>query len=348
MEIVTRPLVSIVIPVYNAEQYLDECMLSVLGQTYSKLDIILVDDGSRDKSSDMCDEYIKKDSRVQVLHKENGGLLSAWMAGVGISKGDHLVFVDSDDWIETNMIEELVSHSDGSDGEIICSNYIIEKMEKQKSIKVKQSMPPGVYDRGRIEAELFPKLLGEETRRVHSSRCMKLISKELIMKNMQYVNQQITMGEDLSIMFPVMLDARRIVILEEGYFYHYRFVDASMAHKYNSRLHEKIALLVNTLYQTIEKKVFKPLMKKMFVEGLKKEYIYLLFIVLKNELRGPGKDLVMRIQSILQSAKDSMGLKDVTINVSGRANKLLYRIWINPNIINITLGRIAIKIFDKV
>lgn len=342
-----KPLVSIIIPVYNAEQYLNECMESVLHQTYSELDIVLVDDGSKDGSSGMCDEYAKNDSRIRVLHKENGGLMSAWMAGVRVAKGDYLAFVDSDDWIELNMMEELINYIDSSYKEIICSNYIIEKTEKKQSIKVKQSMQPGIYGREAIEKSLFPQMLGMEERRIHSSRCMKLISKALITENMQYVNQQITMGEDLSIMFPAILDAERIVVVEEGFFYHYRFVDASMAHKYNPKLHEKISLLYKTLWQVIEKKISNPDKRKMFLEGLKKEYIFLLFLVLKNELRGPGKNLVLRIQDILKNAKEENALEKVNVDISGKANKLLYFIWKNPNVIRVTIGRIVIKIFDR-
>lgn len=341
------PIVSIVIPVYNVEQYLDECMESILQQTYSKLDIILVDDGSKDHSSEMCDKYAKKDSRIQVLHKENGGLVSAWIAGVKISKGDYLVFVDSDDWVDLNMIEELVKHSIGSSKEIICSNYVIEKLEKQKSIKVKQSMKPGVYEREQLEKELFPQLLGNEVRRVHASRCMKLISKELIMQNLQYTNQQVTMGEDLNIMFAAMLDMERLVVLEEGYFYHYRLVDTSMAHKYNPKMYEKVRLLGKTLQDIIEKKISSQDKKRSFLEGLRKEYIFLLFFVLKNELRGPGKGLVTRIQTILRDAKEEMQLEQVMIEVTGKANRLLYFIWQKPDTISVTIGRIAIKLFDR-
>lgn len=340
------PLVSIIIPVYNVEQYLDQCMETVLGQTYSNLDIILVDDGSKDKSSQMCDEYAAKDNRVQVLHKENGGLISAWTAGVKSALGDYLAFVDSDDWIEKNMIEELVKCSNGS-SEIICSNYIIEKMEKQQSIKVKQSMKPGIYERVEIEKQLFSTMLGMEERRIHSSRCMKLISKELIVDNIQHVNNEVTMGEDLNIMFPAMLDANRIVVLEEGFFYHYRFVDASMVHKYNPKMNDKIHILGKALQQTIEKKISNPKEKNMLLEGLKKEYIFLLFIVLKNELRGPGKGVTSRIQKILNSAKQEMKLHEVDVQVSGKANQLLYFIWKNPNTFRVTLGRMAIKIFDR-
>lgn len=341
------PLVSIIIPVYNVEQYLDQCMETVLGQTYFNLDIILVDDGSKDKSFKMCDEYALQDKRVQVLHKENGGLISAWTAGVNMALGEYLVFVDSDDWIEKDMIEELVQYAIGSSAEIICSNYIIEKTTKQQSIKIKQSMKPGIYERDALEKELFPVLLGMEERRIHCSRCMKLISKELIVNNMQYVNAEVTMGEDLNIMFPAMIDAKRIVILEEGFFYHYRFVDASMVHKYNPKLYEKISILGKALQKIIEQKINNPIEKNMYLEGLKKEDIFLLFIVLKNELRGPSKKLISRIQKILNSAKEEMKLDEVKIEVYGRANKLLNFIWQKPNAARITLGRMAIKVFDR-
>ena len=343
-----RPLISIVIPVYNVEQYLDECMNSVLKQTYAHLDIILVDDGSKDNSSKMCDAYGELDSRVQVLHKKNGGLMSAWMAGVEIARGDYLVFVDSDDWIEADMLEELAFHATGSDREIICSNYIIEKTEKAQSIKIKQAMKPGIYDRKAIEQELFPVLLGLEERSIHASRCMKLISRKLIVENLQYLNQQVTMGEDLSIMLPAILDAERIVVLEEGFFYHYRFVNASMAHKYSSNLYEMVSLLENTMQRTIEQKLRSLETRNMFLENLKKEYIFLLFLVLKNELRGPGQGMYARIQHILQDAKYEKQLDGVEIDVTGLANKFLFYIWKKENVFRITIGRLIINIFFSI
>ena len=125
-----QPLISIIIPVYNVEQYLDECMASVLNQTYTNIEVVLVDDGSKDRSPSMCDEYAKKDSRVQVIHKENGGPMSACIAGVEKSKGEYLAFMDSDDWIDLTMMEELVKETSGNEKEMICSNYIIEKMNQ--------------------------------------------------------------------------------------------------------------------------------------------------------------------------------------------------------------------------
>lgn len=101
------PEISIIVPVYNVENYLKKCVDSILSQTYRDIEVILVDDGSTDKSGEICDDYAKKDSRVKVLHKKNGGLSSARNAGIDIAQGNYLGFVDSDDYIEKDMYEIL-------------------------------------------------------------------------------------------------------------------------------------------------------------------------------------------------------------------------------------------------
>lgn len=101
-------LVSIIVPVYKVEKFLDECVQSILNQTYTNLEIILVDDGSPDRCPEMCDEYANRDSRVRVIHQENGGLSSARNAGLEFATGDFIGFVDSDDWIAPEMYEYLV------------------------------------------------------------------------------------------------------------------------------------------------------------------------------------------------------------------------------------------------
>lgn len=342
------PLVSIIIPVYNVEKYLPECMESIIKQTYSKLEIILVDDGSTDKSPALCDDYALKDKRIKVIHKENGGLISAWMAGVRVSLGEYLLFVDSDDWIENVMVEELLTYAVGEVKEVICCNYIMEKVGKKKSIPVKQGMNPGIYERNEIEKNILPYLLGQETRPIHFSRCMKLISRQLVIQNMEYLNYKVTMGEDVTIILPVLLDAERIVILEEGYYYHYRILDSSMAHKYQPDLHKKIRDLGLQLGETVEKKISESGRRKLFLEALKKEYIFLMFYVLKNELRGPGKGRTERIAAITKEEKDIMRLWDTKVEVSGKAGYLLYFIWKKPDIIRVTIGRVVISIFDRV
>ena len=103
-----NPLVSIIVPIYNVEQYLQNCLNSILGQTYGNLEIILVDDGSLDNCSTICDDYKDKDSRVVVIHKKNGGISDARNVGVGMAKGEFLMFVDADDWVEPTYCEKAV------------------------------------------------------------------------------------------------------------------------------------------------------------------------------------------------------------------------------------------------
>ena len=103
-----QPLISIIVPVYKVEPYLRRCVDSILNQTYRNLEVILVDDGSPDNCGSICDAYAKQDSRVKVIHKENGGLSSARNAGLDVMSGAYVGFVDSDDWIEPHMYESLL------------------------------------------------------------------------------------------------------------------------------------------------------------------------------------------------------------------------------------------------
>jgi len=102
-----QPLISVIVPVYKVEAYLDRCVESIVSQTYQNLEIILVDDGSPDNCGRMCDEWAKKDSRIQVIHKENGGLSDARNAGMAVASGEYIGFVDSDDWIDRLFLETL-------------------------------------------------------------------------------------------------------------------------------------------------------------------------------------------------------------------------------------------------
>lgn len=110
-------MVSVIVPVYNCEKYLKKCVTSIINQSYKELEIILVDDGSTDKSGGICDSFKTKDSRIQVIHKENGGVSSARNAGIDRTKGEFICFVDSDDWLPINSIETLIkrAHEDNSD-----------------------------------------------------------------------------------------------------------------------------------------------------------------------------------------------------------------------------------------
>ena len=102
-------LVSVIVPIYGVEEYLEKCINSIITQTYNNLEIVLVDDGSPDRCPKICDEYARKDSRIKVIHKKNGGLSDARNAGIDCACGEYFIFVDSDDWIESTMVEHLLN-----------------------------------------------------------------------------------------------------------------------------------------------------------------------------------------------------------------------------------------------
>lgn len=118
-----KDVISIIVPVYNMEQYLERCMNSIWQQTYTKLEIILVDDGSTDKSPQMCDEYARQDNRIKVVHKQNGGLSDARNAGLAIAGGAYIGYVDSDDWIEPDMYERMYQACTEHDAQVAICRY---------------------------------------------------------------------------------------------------------------------------------------------------------------------------------------------------------------------------------
>lgn len=123
-------LISVIVPVYNVEKYLERCVNSILRQTYEMLEIILVDDGSTDASSKMCDAFAKKDERIKVVHKENGGLSDARNAGLRVASGDYIGYVDSDDWIENDMYETMYRACVENDAPLCVCRYFREYADR--------------------------------------------------------------------------------------------------------------------------------------------------------------------------------------------------------------------------
>lgn len=340
--------ISIIVPVYKAEAYLKRCVDSLVNQTYKEIEIILVDDGSPDGCPALCDAYAKEDVRIRVVHKTNGGLVSAWQAGVRESSGEYLCFVDSDDWVETDMLEGMVpfltaeadsaKESEGSRiKEIVCCNFVINRPSGET--KHYHGLPPGVYEGEKLEGEIKDNLLGHENRRISMSRCMKLFSRSLIEDNMQYCNPQITMGEDVNITLPALLDCERVVIMKEALYYHYFYNDESMVHKYDAKLYEGI----KTLYHTIQN-IYKIKGRSNGAEQADKEYLYLLLLALKNEIRSGAPGYVKRVKAIclaeesrklaeknspLTSEKQGLAA-DGKPEMEDKTNQLLYLVFRKP------------------
>ena len=136
----SQPLISVIVPIYKVEEYLDRCVESLVNQTYKNLEIILVDDGSPDNCPKMCDDWAKKDSRIKVVHKKNGGLSDARNAGFEVATGDIISFIDSDDWIEPEMFETMLSQMEKDDSDIVsCGvNWVEENGSVIRTVTVSE------------------------------------------------------------------------------------------------------------------------------------------------------------------------------------------------------------------
>ena len=139
-----QSVLSVIVPVYNVEKYLDRCIKSIAGQTYTNLEIILVDDGSTDHCREICDEWSRKDTRIQVLHKKNGGLVSARKAGLKTASGQYIAYVDSDDWIEENMYERMMELMLCDHSDIVTSGLIRDY--ENHFVSEKEKIPAGRYE----------------------------------------------------------------------------------------------------------------------------------------------------------------------------------------------------------
>lgn len=208
------PLISVIVPVYNIEQYLERCVDSICGQTYENLEIILVDDGSTDSSGTLCDAFAKKDVRIRVFHKENGGSSSARNLGIAQAKGEYLGFVDSDDYISANMYELLYKAIKEYGAQI--AQVGRDEIDEQGHYMPNICEPP--KEKVFIEAQEFLKEM--LMHRGDCSFCTKLVKKDLFAIDTFPVGE---LNEDFRLMVQFMMHVKGVVSLpEQTYHVFYR------------------------------------------------------------------------------------------------------------------------------
>lgn len=220
-------LISVIVPVYNVEDYLDRCINSIINQTYKNLEIILVDDGSTDSSGIMCDEFALKDNRIRVLHKKNGGVSSARNAGMDIATGDYIGFVDSDDLLELKMFEILIHNAKNFGVEISCCQ--IQTKNVDGSISKAEEGKSKVYRKNEIVDGFF---FDDFIKGFIVSPCNKIILKDIIdCNNIRFKNYSI--AEDFLFIFEVLSFVEKI--------YYDTFVGYYYLHRENSAMTSKFS-----------------------------------------------------------------------------------------------------------
>lgn len=246
------PLLSVIVPVYNMEKYLDRCVNSILSQTFLDMEIILVDDGSTDGSLQVCRRFQEQDSRIRVISKENGGLLKARKIGLSYAKGKLIGFVDSDDWIDADMYAQLVKYMEETGCDLVSSGFVREQ-ELQKPVLKFDHYETGFYSD--LSNSVYPTMLYDRRYREFGLQCTlwnKVFRKHLLDKVYAVVNEEIFYGEDAVVFYQYCLLADSIYIIHNAY-YHYNIRSDSMCASSDARLPYNNYMVYMELYNAFSK-----------------------------------------------------------------------------------------------
>lgn len=233
--------VSVVIPVYNVEEYLCRCVDSVLAQTLSDLEIILVDDGSPDQSPAICDEYAQADARIRVIHKTNGGLASARNAGMRIAQGEYLFFLDSDDWLEPDGLAKLCDVAGTYRVDFVRYRAIRTGwpgLEENAPCRVEEvrELSEGLYDEARMIREVYPRLLATRqlTMGAIVGACGSLYDRSFLTRNGLWFDESVLFSEDLIFSAKVVRAAKRFYFVDAPGVYHYFYNPKSISKSFRA------------------------------------------------------------------------------------------------------------------
>lgn len=204
-------MVSIIIPVYNVQDYLARCVDSVLTQTYTDLEIILVDDGSIDISGDICDEYALHDARVRVIHKENGGLSDARNAGLDVARGNYVAFIDADDYVHPSFVELLLKTINETGAQIAVSTWQeLKDGDKPRKVKTKRPRCTILTQEEAISSVFYQKKLNH-------SACSRIFETQLF-NNLRFPEGMLY--EDLAIIYPLLCKVEKVALINTPMYYY--------------------------------------------------------------------------------------------------------------------------------
>lgn len=265
---------SVVIPVYNVAEYLSKCITSIVEQSYSDMEIILIDDGSTDGSLLICNEAATKDPRINVVSQKNAGVSVARNTGLKMATGDYITFVDSDDWLESDMYERMIEAAASQNfPDLLMCDFTIVFSASTRNIS--SALRRGYYRKREIIIEIFPTLTVTESfgRVPIVSACICLFKKEFIVKNKVQFDANLKFSEDYLFMAACILNMQSFYYLKGDFFYNYRQYDISRSKKYDARwwsnlveLNEKLkSLLANCSDFNFQKQLKLQLLHSVFL-----------------------------------------------------------------------------------
>lgn len=317
-------LFSVIVPIYKVEKYLKRCIDSVLTQTFDDYELILVDDGSTDACPAICDEYAKQDSRIKVIHKENGGLVSARQAGIRIAQGEYVFNLDGDDALLPEALESAQKLIRETGADMVCFGYR-NYMDGQVADLVEDLVDEGLYDREGIQKHIAPKLLSDENmQHIFYFSCMKAVRRELVRKHLLNVDPVISHGEDIACMVPCYLDAETVYMSKKPV-YLYTIRTDSLSSTFKVGQVAQVEAVVSGLHKIKENK------PEGFDEQIARYSCFMCFVILASAAEGDHFGALKTLKTAIQNSLHMEEIKkarfkDITIK-SRIAIFLMKRQW---------------------
>ncbi len=312
-----KPIVSIIVPIYNCEQYIDKCLESILGQTYENIEVICVDDESPDKCPEILDRYAEKDSRLKVVHKKNGGVSNARNDGIKAASGEYIMFVDGDDWIDAVMVSEMLDVAKNKNADVVMCCYVKEFSDHSAESHifngnicfVGQDVQRCIHRRfiGPVKEELSV----PQNCDILITPCMQLLKAEICKKHEFYDIRKLGTFEDGLYQIDVYRDFESFAYVDKP-FYHYRKDnETSITTKYKADLFEKW----QNLYDIIEGKLLEYKLDGEYIEALNNRIALSMIGIGLNETKA-DKSIFKKaafLRNVLKTPRYKVAFKELSM-----------------------------------
>lgn len=303
--------ISVVVPIYNVEPYLETCVNSIINQTYTDIDVILVNDGSTDKSGAICDYFARKDPRVKVIHTPNRGLSAARNEGIKSSIGDYIMFVDGDDFIDLNAVEDIV--------EIIESQRNVDIVVGKMVLYYNQrrEVPENfIFDSSKIDNKSGIEVLAyffEEIPVIMWSACRSAYRRAFLIENKLYFTEGIT-SEDLDLIPRIYMCANRVAVYDKPFYYYRQLRPNSITNTVDAKRFYDIISIIEKYVNLLQNSDYPLNFKRAFLMQLANVYTQYIAI-LDNVRESEKKDVVKEMEKIKYLLAYTRGVKPKFISV---------------------------------
>lgn len=327
----TEKLVSVVLPIYNVEKYLDRCIESIVGQTYKNIEVILVDDGSPDKCPQICDKWSRLDSRVKVIHQKNVGLGFARNTGIENASGDYICFFDSDDYLKPNLIELCVDKMIKNKADYVLYGFCDVTEDEQLLCDYLPTPSKTIFTGDEIREEFIKHILSSykyngECWNLNLSAWNCMYSMSMIRKNnFKFVSEREIISEDVFSLLYLYSKMNRVVIIKEILYYH-RVNSKSLTHVYRKDRIEKLNYLYYRLMELCDECDYdndiKRLVANPYINGM---IGAMKMIVTSSDLTNKEHKEILR--NILNDKLFKSALKKVDLQNEKMTRRILIKIF---------------------